>query len=64
VEVVQDAVQAGWQRANGSCGWDGAFGTIFRVDPKEQTIAVLMIQRPGRDIYRDFESTIRQAIID
>ena len=61
---MQDAVQAGWQRSNGSCGWDGAFGTIFWVDPKEQMIAVLMIQRPGRDIYRDFESTIRQAIID
>jgi CubicO group peptidase (beta-lactamase class C family) len=64
VEVVLDAVQAGWRRSNGSYGWDGAFGTIFWVDPKEQMIAVLMIQRPGRDIYRDFESAIRQAIID
>jgi hypothetical protein len=29
VEVVQDAVQAGWQRSNSSCGWDGAFATII-----------------------------------
>jgi CubicO group peptidase (beta-lactamase class C family) len=64
VEVVQDAVQAGWRRSNRSYGWDGAFGTIFWVDPKEQMIAVLMIQKPGRDIYRDFENAIRQAIID
>jgi CubicO group peptidase (beta-lactamase class C family) len=64
VEVVQDAVQAGWQRSNGSYGWDGAFGTIFWVDPREQMIAVLMIQRPGRDIYRDFENAVRQAIIE
>ncbi len=64
VEVVQDAVQAGWQRSNGSFGWDGAFGTIFWVDPKEKMIAVLMIQKPGRDIYRDFETAIRQAIIE
>ena len=44
VEVVQDAVQAGTFRSNGSFGWDGAFGTHFWVDPKEQLVAVLMIQ--------------------
>lgn len=64
VEVVLDPVQADWRRSPGSFGWDGAFGTIFWVDPQEQLVAVLMIQRPGRDIYRDFESAIRQAIID
>jgi CubicO group peptidase (beta-lactamase class C family) len=64
VEVVQDAVTAGWQRSNGSYGWDGAFGTIFEVDPAERLIAVLMMQRYSQEIYRDFENAVRQAIVD
>ncbi len=64
VEVVRDAVTAGWQRSNGSYGWDGAFGTIFEVDPRERMIAVLMMQRYSQEIYRDFENAVRQAIID
>jgi CubicO group peptidase (beta-lactamase class C family) len=64
VEVVQDAVQAGWRRSDGSYGWDGAFGTIFCVDPKEQMAAVLMIQTYDQNIYRDFENAVRQAIIE
>ena len=63
VEVVEDAVQAGWRRSNGSFGWDGAFGTIFWVDPKEQLIAVLMVQRSGREVHHAFENAIMQAII-
>jgi CubicO group peptidase (beta-lactamase class C family) len=64
VEVVLDAVQAGWRRSNGSYGWDGAFGTIFWVDPKEQLIAVLLVQRSGRDVHHDFENAIMQAIVE
>ena len=48
VEVVEDAVQADWRRSNEQLRFrDGAFGTIFWVDPKEQLIAVLMVQRSG-----------------
>ena len=50
--------------ALGSYGWDGAFGTHFWVDPKEQLVAVLMIQTPGYDLQRDFENAVMQAIID
>ena len=64
VEVVQDAVAAGWQRSNGSFGWDGAFGTIFEVDPREQMIVVLMVQRYSQEVYRDLENAVRQAIIE
>jgi CubicO group peptidase (beta-lactamase class C family) len=64
VEVVLDPIQAGWRRSAGSYGWDGAFGTIFWVDPCEQMIAVLMIQTYDQNIYRDFENAIRQAIIE
>lgn len=64
VEVVQNAVQAGWQRSNGSYGWDGAFGTTFVVDPKEQMVTVLMMQTHTRSLHRDFENAVRQAIIE
>jgi CubicO group peptidase (beta-lactamase class C family) len=65
VEVVQDSVKAGSFRSNGSYGWDGAFGTHFWVDPKEQLIAVLMIQTStGRTIHRDFETAVMQAIVE
>ena len=64
VEVVEDAVQAGTFRSNGSFGWDGAFGTHFWVDPQEQLVAVLMIQtNVGRMIHRDFETAVMQAIV-
>jgi CubicO group peptidase (beta-lactamase class C family) len=64
VEVVLDGVKAGTRRSNGSFGWDGAFGTHFWVDPKEQLVAVLMIQTPGYDLQRDYENAVMQAIID
>src|SRR5262249_38980656 len=63
VEVVLDPIKAGWQRSSGSYGWDGAFGTIFEVDPREQIIVVLMMQRYSQEIYRDLENAVRQAII-
>ena len=64
VEVVEDAIQAGTFRSNGSFGWDGAFGTHFWVDPQEQLVAVLMIQtNVGRMIHRDFETAVMQAIV-
>jgi len=65
VEIVQDAIEAGTFRSNGSFGWDGAFGTHFWVDPEEQLVAVLMIQTSvGRLIHRDFETAVMQAITD
>lgn len=64
VEVVQNAIQAGWRRSNGSYGWDGAFGTTFVVDPKEQMVTVLMMQTHTRSLHRDFENAVMQAIIE
>jgi CubicO group peptidase (beta-lactamase class C family) len=64
VEVVLDPIKAGWQRSRGSYGWDGAFGTIFEVDPHEKMIVVLMMQRYSQEIYRDLENAVRQAIIE
>ena len=65
VEVVQDSIAAGTFRSDGSFGWDGAFGTHFWVDPEQQLVAVLMIQTSvGRQIHRDFETAVMQAIVE
>lgn len=64
VEVVVDAIKANSRRSNGSFGWDGAFGTHFWVDPKEQLVAVLMIQTPNRTLHADFENAVMQAIVE
>ena len=63
VEVVEDSVAADTGRSNGSFGWDGAFGTHFWVDPKEQLVAVLMVQTPGRDLRSDYENAVGQAVV-
>jgi len=64
VEVVLDAVSAGRRVSNGSFGWDGAFGTHFWVDRKEQLAGVMMIQTPARSLRGDFENAVMQAIVD
>jgi CubicO group peptidase (beta-lactamase class C family) len=53
----------------GSYGWDGGFGTSFIVDPREDMVAVLMIQRMmtrANDdaIKRDFLTLVYHAIDD
>ena len=50
--------------SNGSFGWDGAFGTHFWVDRKEQLVGLLLIQEPVGALSRDFENAVMQAIID
>jgi CubicO group peptidase (beta-lactamase class C family) len=68
VEVVVDSVQAATFRSNGSFGWDGAFGTHFWVDPKEQLVGVLLVQAMAgpvvAGIQRDFETAVMQAIVE
>ncbi len=65
VEVVKDSIEAGTYRSDGSFGWDGAFGTHFWVDPDQELVAVLMIQTSvGRQIHRDFETAVMQAIVE
>ena len=50
--------------ANGTFGWDGAFGTIFWADPKDKIVRVLMMQTQTPQLQRDFENAVMQAIID
>jgi CubicO group peptidase (beta-lactamase class C family) len=64
VEVVLDSIAAGRRESNGSFGWDGAFGTHFWVDRKEQLVGLLMIQEPVQQLGRDFENAVMQAIVE
>lgn len=55
--------------APGRFGWDGAFGTSFYVDPKEELVGALMIQRrPDRlalpPVVTDFWNSVYQLIDD
>lgn len=66
VQVISDPVAAGQHVSKGSYGWDGAFGTHFWIDPKEKIVGVMMIQtaNPNRQVDRDFENAVFQAIIE
>ncbi|MBI5769822.1 MAG: beta-lactamase family protein [Verrucomicrobia bacterium] len=65
VRTITDRGAAGTMLSTGSYGWGGAFGTHFWVDPKTQTVAVLMFQITGNqaDIRSNFEATVMQALI-
>jgi CubicO group peptidase (beta-lactamase class C family) len=66
VIVINDPVAARWRVGKGSFGWDGAFGTHFWIDPVEKIVGVMMIQVDNgtRQLDRDFESAVFQAIVD
>ena len=64
VEVVMDNIAANRRESNGSFGWDGAFGTHFWVDRKEQLAGLLMVQESNGQLMRDFENAVMQAIVE
>jgi CubicO group peptidase (beta-lactamase class C family) len=65
VEIVMDPVEANRRQSAGSFGWDGAFGTHFWVDRKEQIAGILLIQQALQaQLNRDFENAVMQAIVD
>ena len=63
VRVVNHATASGSRVSDGSFGWSGAFGTHFWVDPKDDLIAIMMIQTPVRDMRPEFENAVMQAVI-
>jgi CubicO group peptidase (beta-lactamase class C family) len=63
VRVIEDAIRGNHRISDGSFGWSGAYGTHFWVDPKEEIVAVMMIQTPIREMRPEFENAVMQAII-
>jgi CubicO group peptidase (beta-lactamase class C family) len=64
VDVVQDLARANRITSVGSFGWDGAYGTHFWVDAKEQMAAVMFINTATPGLARDFETAVMQAVVN
>lgn len=69
VRVITDGAGTGAPLTVGSFGWSGAWGTHFWVDPREQLVAVLMINLAnaggaGAVTAREFEVAVMQSMID
>jgi CubicO group peptidase (beta-lactamase class C family) len=63
-EVVLSGVDARLRKPDGSFGWDGAFGTYWWVNRKEQMVVVLFVQTPGRAVHHEFDNAVAQAVIE
>jgi CubicO group peptidase (beta-lactamase class C family) len=66
VQVVTDPVAAGYSVSPGSYGWIGAWGTHSWMDPKERLVGIMLVQtsNPNRQVDRDFETAVMQAIVE
>jgi CubicO group peptidase (beta-lactamase class C family) len=67
VGVLMDPAQARVLGSAGACGWSGIAATNFRVDPKEELVAIQMSQSMSPGFYpiaADFWTTVYQAIVD
>jgi CubicO group peptidase (beta-lactamase class C family) len=50
----------------GSYGWGGAYGTMYRVDPRERIVTMLMLQLlpNATDVREKFPAMVYQALVD
>jgi len=64
VDVVQDMARANRITSPGSFGWDGAYGTHFWDDPKENLVGIVLAQTSSRTFLSDFENAVMQAVVD
>jgi CubicO group peptidase (beta-lactamase class C family) len=69
--VVLDPARRGQLGSVGQFGWSGAAATWFLIDPKEQLVAILMMQHLPRGLPRDpprpgrpFNSLVYQALVN
>ncbi len=64
--VILNVPSTGAPGSEGEYSWGGAAGTIFWIDPKEDLIAVVMIQLMSSpyNLRRELKSLIYQALID
>ena len=63
-EIVLNNAEARMRKPNGSYGWDGAYGTYWWVNRKEQMVGVYFVQVPGRAHQLEFDNAISQAVIE
>jgi len=61
--IVLDPAATQTSGSAGMYGWTGIYGTVFWVDPKEQLVAIMMVQRyPGPTEGAAFQPLVYQAI--
>ena len=66
-EVIENQAAAATLGSDGGLSWGGAAATNFWIDPKEQLIAIYMVQvsDPDRIALRNqFRTMVQAAIID
>jgi len=67
VAVQKDDGDSGVLSSPGAFGWSGAFNTYFRIDPKEQVVLILLVQRSpanNLELQYGFQNVVMQAIAD
>tara|TARA_E500000331_G_C17031907_1_gene615513 strand:- start:93 stop:422 length:330 start_codon:yes stop_codon:yes gene_type:complete len=64
VAVTLDPVIAKSARSAGAFGWLGAMGATSWTGPKEDLVAVILIQQMSTELHHDVANAIRQAIIE
>ena len=67
VAVQKEDGDSGVLSSPGTYGWSGAFNTYFRIDPKEQLILILLVQRSpanNLELQYGFQNGVMQAIAD
>ena len=65
--VVTNPAETKMLNSKGTYGWGGAFGTYFQIDPKEELIYIMMIQRrPYSELkLREyFQNLVYQSLTD
>jgi CubicO group peptidase (beta-lactamase class C family) len=61
--VVMEVAATQTEGSAGMYGWSGIYGTTFWVDPKEELVAVMMVQRyPGSPAANVFQPLVYQAL--
>jgi CubicO group peptidase (beta-lactamase class C family) len=61
--VVMDVAATQAYGSPGMYGWSGIYGTVFWVDPKEQLVGIMMVQRyPGSTVAAGFQQLVYQAL--
>jgi CubicO group peptidase (beta-lactamase class C family) len=61
--IVTDVAATQTMGTAGMYGWTGIYGTVFWVDPKEQLVAIMLVQRyPGSAVGAAFQPLVYQAI--
>ena len=62
-QIVTDVAATQTVGSVGKYGWVGIYGTVFWVDPEEQLVAIMMVQRyPGSPVANTFQPLVYQAL--